>query len=186
MSSLVRYHTMEIILASIILILCFILAFRVRTRNHIATHHPAGSTASGTHASSQVLTVSTVGYNSLHSEEMRHKLEDTGDLSGSLDGLLLPQVVQFFCSARESGLMLIHDNDRQYDELLFNDGQIIDARWGTIKGKQAAQTILQRRKGTFHFRRCSMVGQSRTIHEETMALLLEAHQIMDESRDHRH
>lgn len=134
---------------------------------------------------SQVFTFSSIGQ-SVPADAMRHQLEDHGDLSGTLDGHILPQVVQFFASARESGCMMIRQQDGQCEELYFQEGQIVDAKSGGARGKQAAHLILQRRRGTFHFRRGNMSDHVRGITEDTMALLLEVHQLIDEARTSRH
>ena len=146
-----------------------------------STATPAAAPTASAPVATEVFTFSSVGQ-SVTPDTMKHQLADHGDLSGTLDGFILPQVIQFFCSAHESGQMTIRQSTGQTEELIFKEGQIIDARSGGARGKAAAHIILQQRSGTFHFRRGAAADRERTIMEDTMSLLLEVHTIMDEAR----
>jgi hypothetical protein len=136
--------------------------------------------------STEVLyTYSSAGAPMTH-DMVRHQLDEGSDLSGTLDGYLLPPVVQFFCSARETGRMVIHQADGRREELFFRNGQIVDARCGNIKGRDAAQMILRRRQGSFQFRRGLAENHPHTIQQETMTLLLEVHHMEDEANASRY
>lgn len=107
------------------------------------------------------------------------------DLGGTLDGAMLPQVVQYFTSSRESGRLRIRREDGTEEYLFFDSGRIIDAQSGGINGRDAAYRILLRRGGSFVFSRGDCSNHQRTIREDSMAILLEAHQMMDEAADGR-
>lgn len=154
-----------------------------RAKPSTATPVTAAPTAS-TPVTTEVFTFSSVGQ-SITLDTMKHQLADRGDLSGTLDGFILPQVIQFFCSGHESGLLTIQQATGQAEELVFKEGQIIDARSGGVRGRAAAHIILQQRSGTFYFRRGAEADRERTIMEDTMSLLLEVHTIMDEARNTR-
>ena len=97
-----------------------------------------------------------------------------GDLSGTIDGPAFTQVVQFFCAARESGRMFLKDAaGGTPDELTFVDGQIVDAKSGLLRGRDAALHILKRRGGVFLFKRVSLEGVPDVVKQDTISLLLE-------------
>lgn len=183
-----RENAVPLILTGIMLPLGIILASRWRERHpkelHSGQRQTGQAAAPAPAMASEVFTFSSVG-ESVSPEGLRHQPEDDGDLSGTLSGYILPQVVQFFCSARESGRMMIRQNSGMTEELIFHDGQIIDARSGNLGGKDAAHAILLQREGKFSFHRGNTAGRKPSIREETMALLLEAHKHIDEVRDSR-
>lgn len=180
-----RDNAMTVVLFLAIVPLAMLLAARLRGR------HPQGSRRSGEATppappvASEVYTFHSVG-ESIAPEAMHGQLDGHGDLSGTLAGCILPQVVQFFCSARETGLMIIRQDNGFIEELVFRDGQIIDAHSGRMKARDAVRIILQQRDGKFFFRRGNLTNQTPVIAEDTMGLLLEAQKALDEARGTRH
>ena len=129
----------------------------------------------------EVLTYSTVG-ESVTPDSTSTRMDDRGDLSGTLGGHILPQVVEFFCSAHESGRMVVRQDNGLTEELIFNGGQIVDAKSGNLRGTDAARMILQQREGSFVFHRSNQSSVKLNIEQKTMALLLDSHRHSDEMR----
>ena len=178
----VRENAASFLLMGIVLLLALELVLRMNVRRAGGHQNQAGhSGGTASASSSEVFTYSTVG-ESVTPEALQNHLSSHGDLSGTLGGYILPQVVQFFSSAHESGRMTIIETNGHVAELIFRDGQIIDAYAGTASGKLAAQAILQLREGRFNFRRDNVATLTPAIHDDTVSLLLEAHQIFDESQ----
>lgn len=106
-------------------------------------------------------------------------LEDN-DLHGTLDGFSMGQVVQFFHSSGDSGILTVSQEGGEVETMTFCDGHIVDAESGPLKGETAANQILRRHKGTFVFKRQDTNGHGKCILQDTMSLLLEAHRMVDE------
>jgi len=105
-----------------------------------------------------------------------------GDLQGALENFSIGQVVQFFHVNSESGtLTLSARNGSGPDTLLFVDGRIVDGRSGHENGTEAVLQVLRRRKGNFAFTRGAINPDVQRIKADTMSLLLEAHQLVDEA-----
>ena len=66
------------------------------------------------------------------------------------------------------------------EKLVFDKGQIIDAITGNRCGDAAVDVILRRRQGAFRFTREDTSKRLRLIQQETMSLLMEAAQKIDE------
>lgn len=194
----VRDNAITLVILAICALLLPILAIslsrmKARTAPHRPSPHPAVSIqpAASAPLATEVFTFSSVGESHDHNPHhtaAAHPAGNTGhgDLSGTLSGHILPQVVQFFCAARESGRMTIRQESGLTEELTFNNGQIIDAKTGSITGKDAARAILQQRDGKFTFHRANTSNERRNIHDDTMALLLDAHTALDEKRRTHH
>jgi hypothetical protein len=103
------------------------------------------------------------------------------DLSGTLDSFSMGQVVQFFCAAGESGVLtIVNGNPGETDMLVFDRGQIIDAKVGDKIGNEAANIVLRRQHGSFCFKRQDVSSLSKIIEQDTMSMLLDAHRVIDE------
>jgi hypothetical protein len=110
------------------------------------------------------------------------KEEDAGVFSGSLTAISLGELVQFLHSASETGKLTINDaSDPATRELYFHSGQITDARHAHKDGEEAVRLLLAQKKGNFAFVRQDTPPRNSAITRNTMALLLEAHRVMDES-----
>jgi hypothetical protein len=103
-----------------------------------------------------------------------------GDLSGTLDGYSMGQVVQFFNSSGDEGILTLTTDGDQEDLMIFNNGQIIAAASGELSGEEAVYAILRRQHGNFSFRRIDTSDHERVILQDTMSLLLEGHRLVDE------
>lgn len=183
-----RERIVTIVLGSMVVLLTLLLVIRLRShssRGPAAARGEMRMAGQPAPVASEVFTFSSVGQ-SITPESIQSQLDGHGDLSGTLGGCILPQVVQFFCAARESGLMIVRQDNGFIEELVFKEGQIIDARSGRLNPREAARAILRQREGKFFFRRGNLSNQTPAINDETMALLLEATKLHDEVGGGRH
>ena len=103
-----------------------------------------------------------------------------GDLTGTLDGYSMGQVVQFFNSSGDSGELTVRGGNGREDSMFFDDGHIINATCGELSGEKAVYEILRLQQGSFSFRRMDTSSRARVILQDTMSLLLEGHRLVDE------
>ena len=103
-----------------------------------------------------------------------------GDLTGTLDGYSMGQVVQFFNSSGDDGVLTLKTDADQEDMMIFNNGQIIAATSGNLTGEDAVYAMLRHQHGNFSFRRTDTSDEERLILQDTMSLLLEGHRLVDE------
>lgn len=106
--------------------------------------------------------------------------EESGDLTGSLDGYGLGQVVQFFHSSGDSGTLKVKSPSGTEEFLYFQKGQVIDAEAGELGGEDAVYHILRRNHGSFVFQREDLAEREPVILQDTMSLLLEGSRLADE------
>jgi hypothetical protein len=188
LTSFIHDNAVTLILTGLMLPLGIVVAVRWRTHHASGTNvNPGGRRASDKQhtTSTEVFTYSTVG-ESVAPDNTTSRFDERGDLSGTLGGHILPQVVQFFCTSHESGRMIIHQDSGLSEELVFKDGQIIDAQTGNVRGEDAARLILQQRDGSFVFHRGNPGFDKPSIKQDTMALLLDTHRHIDEMRSAQH
>lgn len=112
--------------------------------------------------------------------EAEYTPAEEGDLSGTLDGYSMGQVVQFFNASGDDGILVLTAEKGQEDVMIFNNGQIVAATSGDLTGEEAVYAVLRRQKGSFSFRRTDTSGHERLILQDTMSLLLEGHRLVDE------
>jgi hypothetical protein len=131
---------------------------------------------------SSLLDISSIGVSITQDATNKVVHKPSTDLSGTLDSFSMGQVVQFFCAAGESGILTISNSDaKETDTLVFNRGQIIDAKTGDGQiGQEAASLVLRRQHGSFTFKRQDVSTHAKMIEQDTMSLLLEAHRVIDE------
>jgi len=111
--------------------------------------------------------------------------EDTS-LSGSLEHLDLPGIVQMLDQSRKTGAL--HINAGENDAVIFfESGEIHHAECGTLVGEEAVIQIVkdcqQSATGVYKLLAGATAGQ-RTVHRRSMDLLLDALRLFDEANSH--
>ncbi len=99
-------------------------------------------------------------------------------VSGSLKDMSVPDVVQILANGRRGGKLSIISGGKR-GEILFSDGQIHDASFGSLAGEEAFYAILKLAEGTFSLDP-TFAPQKRAIHASTEGLLLEGMRRLDE------
>ncbi|MFW6052231.1 MAG: DUF4388 domain-containing protein [Myxococcota bacterium] len=99
-------------------------------------------------------------------------------VTGSLQEMGLPDVVQILGNGRKTGRLSVRAGGQQ-GEVWFGDGEIHDARLGDLRGEEAFYRMLQLTEGDFELEP-SVPPPERTIQASCEALLLEGMRRMDE------
>jgi response regulator RpfG family c-di-GMP phosphodiesterase len=99
-------------------------------------------------------------------------------VSGSLREMGLPELVQVLFHGRKTGSLRIRAQSSN-GEIHFQDGQIVNALWGTIRGEEAFYAMLKLQDGEFGLDPTFKPG-ARVIQESPEALLLEGMRRLDE------
>jgi response regulator RpfG family c-di-GMP phosphodiesterase len=101
-------------------------------------------------------------------------------VSGSLQEMSLPDVIQILGNGRKSGLLKVRSGMLQ-GELMFQDGSIHDARFGDLGGAEAVYGILRLMEGDFALEPDTTPVED-VIGIPTHHLLLEAMRRLDEEQ----
>ena len=101
-------------------------------------------------------------------------------VSGSLQEMALPDVIQILGNGRKSGLLKV-SNGRLQGVLMFQDGSIHDARFGDLGGAEAVYGILRLMEGDFALEPNTTPVED-VIGIPTHHLLLEAMRRIDEEQ----
>jgi response regulator RpfG family c-di-GMP phosphodiesterase len=101
-------------------------------------------------------------------------------VSGSLQEMALPDVIQILANGRKSGLLKVRSGALQ-GELMFQDGSIHDARFGDLAGAEAVYGILRLMEGDFALEPSTTPIED-VIGIPTHHLLLEAMRRLDEEQ----
>jgi len=112
--------------------------------------------------------------------ESRVKKPGGRGVSGSLQEMSLPDVIQILANGRKSGRLKVRGGTLE-GELMFQDGSIHDARLGDLAGAEAVYGILRLVEGDFE-----LEPESRSVEDvigiPTHHLLLEAMRRLDEEQ----
>ncbi len=112
--------------------------------------------------------------------ESRAKKPGGRGVSGSLQEMSLPDVIQILANGRKSGRLKVTGGTLR-GEMMFQDGSIHDARFGGLAGAEAVYGILRLVEGDFE-----LEPESRSIEDvigiPTHHLLLEAMRRLDEEQ----
>jgi response regulator RpfG family c-di-GMP phosphodiesterase len=112
--------------------------------------------------------------------ESRAKKPGGRGVSGSLQEMSLPDVIQILANGRKSGRLKVRGGTLR-GEMMFQDGSIHDARFGSLAGAEAVYGILRLVEGDFE-----LEPESRSIEDvigiPTHHLLLEAMRRLDEEQ----
>ena len=101
-------------------------------------------------------------------------------VSGSLEEMGLPDVIQILANGRKSGLLKV-SSGRLQGELMFQGGSIHDARFGDLTGAEAVYGILRLTEGDFALESDTTPVED-AIGIPTHHLLLEAMRRLDEEQ----
>ncbi len=102
-------------------------------------------------------------------------------LAGQMPDFDIPQIVSMLEYGRMSGcLRVVTPQGRGL--LFFNNGQLVTAETGDIRGELAAMVILNWQEGSFGFLKSLPLDHLPDITRSNQSLLLEAMRIIDESR----
>src|SRR5688572_12810340 len=107
----------------------------------------------------------------------------SSEFSGGLEQLALAELLQTIEYGRKDAQIRI-EHDGEQSEIWCEQGEIIDARSGSLAGAGAVYRLLSLRQGRLHAR-FVRAERARTIHASTPALLLEAAKRHDECRQLR-
>jgi response regulator RpfG family c-di-GMP phosphodiesterase len=100
-------------------------------------------------------------------------------VNGSLTEMSLPDVVQILCHGRKSGKLTVVAQGKQ-GEILFSDGMIWDAKFGTTLREDAFYAMLRLREGDFELDP-NFKPTEQVIEASPESLLLEGMRRFDES-----
>lgn len=111
-------------------------------------------------------------------EEARNQKAGPRGVSGSLQEMSLPDVIQILANGRKSGQLQVRSGTLK-GEMMFQDGSIHDAAFGDLAGADAVYAILRLTDGDFALKPSVKPVEDR-IGIPTHHLLLEAMRRMDE------
>lgn len=176
-----RFLNTNSLMFQILLGVCLLegfLLFNMRLKNRQSQAKPGSTPDAPPDAASYSYNISEEAMISQPDPEQVQAAE--GDLSGTLDGYSMGQVVQFFNSSGDDGILVLMSDAAKEDIMIFNNGQIIAATSGELSGEEAVYAMLRRQHGNFSFRRIDTSDHERLILQDTMSLLLEGHRLVDE------
>jgi len=102
--------------------------------------------------------------------------EDTPGVEGKLSQISLPELIELFHVNRKTGVIEVrHGGGRRPEtgRIHLRDGDVLQARTGSVEGEKALYRLLAWRRGTFAFRE-DLVPDRAVIDRPTRALLREA------------
>jgi response regulator RpfG family c-di-GMP phosphodiesterase len=103
----------------------------------------------------------------------------TRGVSGSLQEMGLPDIVQVLWHGRKTGSLKI-TAAKERGEIHFVEGQIFNALWGTVRGAEAFYAMVRLKAGDFVLDP-NFKAPQQVIQESPEALLLEGMRLLDES-----
>jgi len=112
--------------------------------------------------------------------ESRSQKSGARGVSGSLQEMSLPDVIQILANGRKAGLLKVRSGTLQ-GEMMFQDGSIHDARFGDLGGAEAVYGILRLTDGDFALEPDTAPVED-VIGIPTHHLLLEAMRRLDEEQ----
>jgi DNA-binding response OmpR family regulator len=114
-----------------------------------------------------------------HMLEQRHKQRAVRGVSGSLEEMSLPDIVQVLHQGRKTGALKL-SGEGQSGTIYFKDGAIVDAAFGDLSGADAFYGIVGVKKGDFTIDPTVVPGE-KTINTSPEMLLLEGLRRLDEA-----
>lgn len=100
-------------------------------------------------------------------------------LSGKLDEIGLPNLLQMMNLLNKSGVLTVKEEAGTSGEIHIQNGEMVHARLVPVEGKKAVQRMLGWVKGDFAFD-AKPVAATRTIDERSQSLLLDGMRLIDE------
>ncbi len=101
-------------------------------------------------------------------------------LTGRIENIPLSDVIQILTLNRKGGILKIKKDSGEKGEIYIKDDKIINAVTDDLIGEKALYKIIIWMKGQFEFEPCE-VNIEPTINKGTMALIMEAMRLADES-----
>lgn len=106
-------------------------------------------------------------------------------MSGRLDSMKLPDVIQTLSSAKMTGMLQLTSIDgQQTGTVAIEAGRVVGAILGDIPGEEAFYGLIDWEDGDFKFRSSEEIVRDGPIERNTTNLLIEAMRRMDEARRH--
>jgi response regulator RpfG family c-di-GMP phosphodiesterase len=112
--------------------------------------------------------------------DQRASIRGSRGLSGSLAEMALPELVQVLSQSRKTGNLKIR-RAGEAGEIHFQEGDVVNATWGALRGEEAFYAILALKEGDFGMDP-GYKPAVRVIHANAESLLLEAMRRLDEAR----
>jgi hypothetical protein len=107
----------------------------------------------------------------------------SNDFSGSIASRSLSSVAQSLNSDKETGTLLVKDNNNtEIGTLVFVRGEIIDAKSLDKRGIDAFYNVLRNKEGFFSFLREKPKNVEKMIKQDILSLLMDAHLMMDKEQ----
>lgn len=100
-------------------------------------------------------------------------------LSGKLDEIGLPNLLQMMNLLNKSGVLQVKEEAGTNGEIHIQSGEMVHARLVPVEGKKAVQRMLAWAKGEFSFE-AKPVAPSRTIEDRSQSILLDGMRMIDE------
>jgi hypothetical protein len=105
----------------------------------------------------------------------------TGSISGLLSILSVTDIIQLVNFTTQSGVLSVRTPDLQVSEMVFCDGEIVQARYMGKSGVSAIFASLSITSGEFEFVQGDPPRPEDCIQENTVSLLLEGSRLLDEA-----
>ena len=112
--------------------------------------------------------------------DQRGSVRGSRGLSGSLAEMALPELVQVLSQSRKTGNLKIR-RAGEAGEIHFQEGDVVNATWGALRGEDAFYAILALKEGDFGMDP-GYKPAVRVIHANAESLLLEAMRRLDEAQ----
>lgn len=101
-------------------------------------------------------------------------------LSGKLEEIGLPNLLQMMNLLNKSGVLTVKDDAGTSGEIHLVNGEMVHARLVPVEGKKAVQRMLAWQKGEFAFEAKTSPPANRSIEERSQTLLLDGMRLLDE------
>jgi CRP/FNR family cyclic AMP-dependent transcriptional regulator len=99
---------------------------------------------------------------------------------GKLSTFTLPELAQAISMNSRTGTLVLYNQDLR-GEILFRNGQVVDAVSGALKAEEAFFDLLTWKDGNFRFKPGDIAAQ-RVVRMDTMGLLMEGLRRLDEKK----
>ena len=106
-----------------------------------------------------------------------HPSDEVKGFEGNLADLSLAEVIQLLSLNQRSGTLIVEAEDK--GEIVFNSGQMIFGKYGTLTGEDAIYSVVPQTRGHFWFEPGEKEAE-RNIQGSTMNVLIEACRLSDE------
>jgi CheY-like chemotaxis protein len=112
--------------------------------------------------------------------EQSQSVRQPRGVTGSLQEMALPELVQILHQGRKSGLLQL-DSGGQQGRIFFKEGAIVDVLWRNLRGEEAFYALVGVESGQFSIDP-SVAPQQETVRANPEMLLLEGMRRLDEAK----